>query len=512
MKPPPPTLASGAKRLREFSWRLLPPLVLGIVSINGLSFWIDECMTARFASQATLADWWRDMWTTDYPEAQMPLYVFYLWCWGILFGHGEWSFRLASLPWFVPGVAVFLYSLRRLGNRGAAIIWVTCSSAFLWYYLNEARPYAMQMGVSCFVFAALVECKSSPPDEARSWFLASLVGLLTMSAISIIAMVWISAAIIAMWGMFPTATLKDWIKRSAGWIAVVGGLLGILGVYYLTTVMRGAKATMIGTTNVQTMAFVLYEQLGFTGLGPGRTELRVQGISALASYWPWLFLYAMGMGSVLLAGLHTVWRSSMRREILWIVAGLAVPVGLFLVSAMLAHFRVLGRHLTPLMPVWLGILGAGTVALWRGGFVGRAAVLVYLSLSLSSAFQVRWAHRHMKDDYRSAVTFSREALNAGKSVWWNASKEAARHYGLPLELRSRNTELGIPSSEPGAARAILIFKPTTNELQMLPLPDYAVVSKPDIFDPGMLVVDCLKRAGYQRSTNFPAIDIWQKAQ
>jgi hypothetical protein len=132
----PLNLPAGSKRGPQFLWWLLPPLFMGLLSINGSSFWIDECMTARFVSQPTLAGWWNDMATTDYPEAQMPLYLFYLWGWDKLFGHGELSLRLAALPWFAPGVAVFLYSLRGFGSRGAAILLVTCSSAFLWYYLN----------------------------------------------------------------------------------------------------------------------------------------------------------------------------------------------------------------------------------------------------------------------------------------------------------------------------------------------------------------------------------------
>src|SRR6266581_3044363 len=109
-----------------------------------------------------------------YPEVQMPLYLFYLWGWDKLCGHSEWSLRLAALPWFVPGVAVFLYSLRRVGNRGVAIILVTGSNAFLWYYLNEARLYAMQAGVSCLIFAALAtlyQGQSLPQKSSRPWFI-----------------------------------------------------------------------------------------------------------------------------------------------------------------------------------------------------------------------------------------------------------------------------------------------------------------------------------------------------
>jgi hypothetical protein len=480
-------------------WWALPPLLMGILAISGQSFWIDECMTARFVSEPTLAAWWHDMRTTTYPEAQMPLYLFYLWGWDKLCGHSEWSLRLAVLPWFVPGVAAFLYSLRRVGSRGLAIILVTCSSAFLWYYLNEARLYAMQAAVSCLIFAALAECHSSPQNPSRTWFLTLALGLLLLSAISIIGMIWASAAILAAWGLSPVSTLKQWGSRYRILIVAIVGLLGVLAAYYLSTVSRGAKATMIGTTNWQTVAFILYEQLGFTGLGPGRNELREQGVHSLLRYWPALCLYAIAVGTVLLAGLRVAWQSPIRRQALWIVAGVGIPAAFFLAAGMLAHFRVLGRHLTPLMPVWLCLLSLGTVRLWQRGLAGRTVVVLFLGLSLASAFEVRWASRHEKDDYRSAVAFSKAVLDSGRSVWWNASHEAATHYGLPLTLDPQQT-----------GKALQIFNPTASALAQLPLPDFVVITKPDIYDHELRVMNFLTQSGYQPKTNFPAFVIWSR--
>lgn len=477
---------------------------MGILAISGQSFWIDECMTARFVTEPTLAAWWHDMRTTTYPEAQMPLYLFYLWGWEKLCGHGEWSLRFAALPWFVPGVAAFLYSLRRVGRGGLAIILVTCSSAFLWYYLNEARLYAMQAAVSCLIFAALAtlyQRQSSPENPSRPWFFALAVGLLLLSALSIIGMVWASAAIIAAPGLFPASTLKRWGWGHRKLIAAIVGLLGIFGSYYLWTVLRGAKATMIGTTNWQTVAFILYEQLGFAGLGPGRAELREQGVHSLVRFWPSLCLYSIAVGTVLLAGLKVAWQSPLRHRALWIVAGVGIPVAFFLAAGMLAHFRVLGRHLTPLMPVWLCLLSLGTVRLLQRGLAGRTVALLFLGLSLASAFEVRWAARHVKDDYRSAVAFSKAALNSGRSVWWNASSEAATHYGLPLTVDPQQ-----------AGKALQVFNPTASALAHLPLPDSVVITKPDIYDHELRVMNFLTQSGYQPHTNFPAFVIWRRHQ
>lgn len=458
-------------------------------------------MTARFVTEPTLGAWWHDMRTTTYPESQMPLYLFYLWGWDKLCGHGEWSLRLAALPWVVPGVAAFLYSLRRVGRGGLAIILVTGSSAFLWYYMNEARLYAMQAGVSCLIFAALAMLykHQSLPERSRPWFLILVVGLLLLSAISIIGMIWTSAAVVAAWSLFPATTLKEWVWQYRKSCAVIVGLLGLLGSYYLWTVAHGARATALGTTNWQTVGFVFYEQLGFTGLGPGRAQLREQGVRSLVPYLPSLCLYALAAGMVLLAGLKVAWKSSVRDRALWILAGIAIPVAFLFATGVLRHFRVLGRHLTPLIPIWLCLLGLGVDWLWRRGRAGRTVVLVFFGFSLASAVEVRWASRHVKDDYRSAAAFCRAVLKSGQSVWWNASPEGAIYYGLALSVDPKET-----------GKAIQVLNPTAGALAELPVPDFVATSKPDIHDQGLGVVNFLTQSHYQPKTNFPAFIIWRR--
>lgn len=488
--------------LLKNSWWMLPPLLLSILAINGSSFWIDECITSAFVSQPTLTAWCHDIRTTSYAEAQMPLYLFYLWGWDKLCGHGEWSLRLAALPWFVPGVAIFLYSLRRVGSNGLAVILVTCSSSFLWYYLNEARLYAMQVGVSCLIFGALVllfGCPSSPRNSGRVWFLVLAVGILLLSAISVIGMIWASAAIIIAWVLFPVSILKDWVWSHRKLYVALVGVLGVLGVYYLWTVMRGARATAVGTTTWQTVIFILYEQLGFMGLGPGRAELREQGVRSLVLYWPLLCLYAAAVGAVLFSGLKSFWKSPIRNQTLWLATGIALPVLLLLATGVFKHFRVLGRHLAPLMPVWLCLLSIGVTRLWCRRIAGRLVIFLFIGLSLTSAFEIRWTTRHLKDDYRSAAAFGKAALNSGQSVWWNAAAEGANYYGLPLTDDPKD-----------AGKAFHMFNPNPPTLTQLTVPDYIVVTKPDVYDQDRTVMSFLKQSGYQQHTNLPAFVIWSR--
>ena len=82
---------------------------------------------------------------------------------------------------------------------------------------------------------------------------------------------------------------------------------------------------------------------------------------------------------------------------------------------------------------------------------GQTVVVLFLGLSLASAFEIRWASRHVKDDYRSAVAFSKAALfsdlETGKELYIDPELARAqyqanfqRHQG---EIEKLCRELGI---------------------------------------------------------------------
>jgi len=134
---------------RSWPWAVLGVLVC-LVAISRQSLWIDEAFMAVKASQPTLAAWWRAMLEGGGSDLQMPLYMIYVWGFAKIFGLSEWSLRAANIPWFVAGVAAFIRVFPR--PQRPAVAAVTLAAPFAWYYLNEARPYTMQLGASLLVF------------------------------------------------------------------------------------------------------------------------------------------------------------------------------------------------------------------------------------------------------------------------------------------------------------------------------------------------------------------------
>jgi hypothetical protein len=329
-------------------------LMLAVVS--RASFWIDEADTAFFAAQSSLGQWWHALSTSHVPELQMPFYTLYLWAFARIFGVGEVPLRLAGAIWLIPGLTAFVVSFPRGGRRLAALA-VAATNAFIWYYGNEARTYSMQLGGSFLLFAALNRLASSPasPTEEKRWLCCFVFGLLVVCSTTMLGMIWDSAALGAAWVIFPAGRLLGWWRAARFFWVSLAVFLAALGCYYVWTVHLGARGSNVAATDWRTTVFILYDQLGFEGLGPGRLALRSQGPRALVSFAPGLLCYGATLAVIFFLALKEAWRLSPRKLVLLAIA-VAVPWSFLSLVGVITHFRLLGRHSTPLVPIWLFLI------------------------------------------------------------------------------------------------------------------------------------------------------------
>jgi hypothetical protein len=490
----------------------------GVLAISDQSYWIDEANAAYKAIQPTPAAWRTQMVALSGSDLQMPLYMFWIWIWEKGVGMGEWGMRLSGLPWFVLGTMVFAWRSR--WNLLAVLL-----SPFAWYCLDELRPYAMQLGTSLLIWGAAArllesfasrpcpdsvgrrcpgaqpaDSESQPEDppkpeqpsglqregtgDNRLWFAALGLGLIGLSGSSLIGMVWTGFALVglaALWWPWRGRLRPLWPLAAVGLI-----LLGALGVYYLWTLGQGARASAAFRTNLFSLAFVGYELLGFSGLGPGRQELRVAGVGGLRPFLPWLAVYGAVLVPLLLRGFWTGARASKRR--VWLTVLVATLAGCAFVVTMgfAFHFRLLGRHFTPVAPLLFWVIARGIEDLWSrpGRTVGRLLVVAFVVASLASAASLRWAPRHAKDDYRKAAEWARRAMVEERTVWWNADAAAARLYGLNVSAVNQH---------PNNGQVLALMNPAREQLDQLPPPDLVLYSKPDIYDPQGVLREYLER-------------------
>lgn len=495
---------AGAGSRQQCVLAVLAFALMSCVAISGRSFWIDEAATAVQARQPSLESWWQLLVQEKTAHLQMPLYMLYVWACEKVFGSGEWTLRAANLPWFVAGAVAFTLAFPAGDRRRPIAACVVLACPFAWYYLDEARPYAMELGASLLAVASIAHLaeasRAAGAGEATHLGLL-LFGLVTLSGCSLLGMVWAGAGLAALPALLSWPRVVSLVKRCCFLWITAATLLLVLAGYYLWTLSVGARASAAATTTWGSVVFVGYELLGFGGLGPGRLEMRTAGPAALRGHWGLVAVYALAVGVLLSAALGREIRSRNRRHLVLALC-CAVPAAFILGVGFVAHFRVLGRHFTPFVPVLLYLFTSGLWALWsRRSAWARGVALLFCGLSLASSFLLRFSPRHEKDNYRAAAALAKTALREGQSVWWNAAPEGARYYGVPLTNR------------PGSAgAAFLVLNPTRETLRNMPTPQIIVTSKPDIYDGQSFLGDYARRQSFHPAGRFNAFVIWSKDQ
>jgi hypothetical protein len=480
-------------------------LLVCLTAINTQSYWIDEAGTAYKAMQSTLPDWWHAMRAEGNSNLQLPAYLLFAWGWEKLVGLDEFALRAGNGLWFLPGLVVMALALKRTSLWCWGVSLALLFSPFAWYYLNEARPYAMQIGASCIVFAALYQLgqiQNTGLFGERGWVIVFCMGSLLLAASGMLAMLWLGA----FWGGAILSTTKNHLRELAraylGWWLLTCGLLFAFGLYYLWTMSIGARATTAGTTDVKNILFVFYELLGFTGLGPGRLEIRYGGFAVFRQWLPWLVIYGMASTVLLGRGCQQIVMNFSRRTVTsWLIAFVLV-FGFILAVGFKVQFRVLGRHCTPVLPLVLFVQGLGLAScLGSGKWIWRLLALLFLGGCLVSDANVRFAERHAKDDYRGAAALARQALARGDSVWWSADVQGAEVYHLPVRRITGATNV-----------ALVVINSNEKFIKGLPRPDLVLASKPDLYDSSGALENYLVNSGFHRTAALSAFTAWQPAR
>src|SRR5476651_1939540 len=219
-------------------------LVVSTLGISHQSFWIDETYTAIEAQQITIQSGWHEMLRTGGSSLQMPLYMMWIWICGKFIGSSEIALRAVNLFWVLPGLIALWRALARQPRLQMSVFLVTIFSPFVWYYLDEARPYAMQIGAGLLLAAALCRWSEKTifsPSAETIWVWGFVTALVALSGASMLGMIWAGAAIAAAIFLLPKERLlKLGRDHIFAWLVAIV-LLAALGFYYLWTLKAGAR-------------------------------------------------------------------------------------------------------------------------------------------------------------------------------------------------------------------------------------------------------------------------------
>jgi hypothetical protein len=258
-------------------------------------------------------------------------------------------------------------------------------------------------------------------------------------------------------------------------------------------------------TNFLTVLFSFYANLDLLGVGPGMLDLRANAIGALVPFVPVITFSAMLFSLLTIGGLLEIRRMLGNRTIVLLIGCVLVPVVFIFALGMVVHWRVLPRHLIPLVSLFSLLYAFGLAWLWRRRFAGKAVALISVAMMGYSSLSVRYAPRHAKDDYKHAAELAAIELGHGGSVWWIADVRGALYYGISHasdELASphANTRPGVEANIPGKTLSFLSGQDP---------PTLVLLSKPD-FDPQKVVSQYLSSNKYRLVESFPAFTAWRR--
>ncbi|HXR04855.1 MAG TPA: hypothetical protein VN836_09125 [Verrucomicrobiae bacterium] len=484
------------------NWEIFFPVVLALVvgamAITSQSFWMDECSTAILAVQPTFAAWRHSLMLDAGANNQMPIYMFHVWVWQKLFDNSELALRASNLSWLALGFLA-------IPRRQALFLFTLATSSFLWYYLNEFRPYVALISSALLMLGAvwhLVEMPEKPENKTQEliWVGCFCLGMVLLSGVSLIGVIWTAAGVGAATAVLGRERGRQLLWRHLPIFMGTAAPMLLLAIYYVVSLENGHRAVS-GSTGLGNAVFIMYELTGFTGLGPGRLEIRAGGAAAFLPFIAPLLVYATVLACILFAGGKYILQNFPRRVWLGVTAAFGAAAVFLLLVGVVTDFRVLGRHFSPLLLGVLLVIYSG-LRDWeqRGGW-RRLMVALFLLLSLTSALSARFGERHAKDDNRAAATVARTAFAGKKNVWWCTDGGSGYWYGLPLVPAKTNTVA------PG--RIWWVADPPPEWLTNAAPPDLLILCKPELFDRSGETRAFLERNHYHLTQKFQAFTLWQ---
>jgi hypothetical protein len=473
------------------------------------SIWVDEAQTWRYARHTTLADVWNEFRGEKFSEAQMPLGMLGAWSWAQLFGTSEFALRAPNMFYAVGAIFCF-YLIGRREDLPVLPLFLAVQP-YLWFYVNEARPYALQILGGSLLLLALHQVYRGNIASIR-WVTLWAVGAIISSASSMLGAIptfAFSAAIL--WELL---RLHYFPKRQQ--IAIIAGTLlslTALGLYYVKTLLAGSGGAKIWSVGLQNVLFSGIEFLGFAGLLPPRHELRELARTGLSQPAELLGLWSFALPTTLLAVVLTVlvffWFRHLKDTPRWILACLAVFLGsaiLLFLAALVVGFPFWGRHLAPVFPAFVAASGWVLFLGWRAPSLAiKISAVSLLSLLLLSSLMISFAPMHAKDDYRSAAALALETVNEGGAIWWAADRSAAQFYGLTTIVPD-----GVASVEASEDGAFMANSRDAAYFAALPEPSLVILSKVDVYDRGGSLLCWLGENQYKLVARKPAFSFYKK--
>jgi hypothetical protein len=433
----------SVERLKQMLVWLVLPVTVGL-AITHQSLWMDEGYTVWFASHKGIGSFFSALIGSpgSTGDPQMLFYLLYMWGWVKVFGESEVALRAANIPFALLFLGTISWAFQRFLQMSN--LWLLfCLSPFFWFYLNDARPYVALMTFAAVAIVALLAYLADPAEYAKIAPWCCLLALFLTWGIHILgALLFPSMIALALAATMGDRTLRSTFLRdwSRPFLCCLPAFLA-LGTFFVWVSAHGINKQH-GEPGFPNAAFVLYEFLGFGGLGPPRLELRQNPhLSAFAPYWPLLLL---GVAPLLLVAFLLLRVRPSR--IAWhltvsLLIGVAVAMGI----ARIEHFQILGRHMAVFFPLLLITVALAMKPLLSSAREQRVAVAALVAIAAVWAIsdaRLVFLSKYERDAYRSASSIAEaKARQDGGQILWVADIHAAGYYGIQVTNDSDSAEM-----------------------------------------------------------------------
>jgi hypothetical protein len=460
---------------RHFRNSLLLPLffstAIGLIAVSNQTLWIDEGLSASKAMAATWNTAWKLLLEESNTNMHMLLYMASLWAWEKIAGHSEWALRAMNIPFFVAGVlALWVAATPRMR---VPLLLATCFSPFLWFYLDEARPYCMLFAFSSFATGLLIywqKYKIQKDFPLGVWSLGLALSLSALSWTHIVGLVFQVGVCAFIFFNVGFQNVFRMAKKCFPAITFLGVCDAALLVYHAWTKTLGVEANALGKTTVVNLLFWVYEFFGFAGLGPNRNNLRLDPVGTLFEHA--IPLALLGFFWLVFA-VYAIKKNLFKKgnpSFSLVLCLVLTPLIILYFLGVFEGTRLLPRFATPSFAALAYSIASLVPAVWNINRYSQVAVIALLVLLVASCFALRFGAEHGKDDYRSAASIALANADSEKTILWAADKDTGSYYGLDFEAITS-----------GGVKKFALWK--GDLINASQLPDLIFLSKRDIYDP-----------------------------
>ncbi|MCS7062575.1 MAG: hypothetical protein NZM04_00760 [Methylacidiphilales bacterium] len=466
--------------------------ILLLFAPSSQSLWIDELYTGIAAKQKTFSDFYNFLISSPYADIQKPLNLFISWLWSQLFGHSELSLRFPNALWII----LSLIPIIRLSQR-KSLYWLPYLYAlhpFVWYYINESRPYALQIALGAWWLTLFIDWWDDHYRKKAQFYLYISTTLLSLT--SLLAFFPIAVG----WLIIFSKNIKNRAQRKQTLFSLTYLILALApsSLIYLYSFATGHQGgARLWPVNFYNYLFAIYEFIGLQGFGPARDELRQYMRSGLFTavqhslhYFVPIFCYLLIILRVFCKVItteiknHSIFLAF--RKYLHLILYLSLPCVTLGIAAYLVSWPFWGRHLAISFPPFIYLTGLFVHKYYQ--YIKKKfsiSIFLFVVALVYSSFELRFDARHQKEDYKnSAILASDYAGDLSKTIWWVASPLAIDYY----EIHTYANIHPIYNIQNLDQLKSIIAK--TGK------PDFIFLSKPDVFDPNQIIQDFINQYNY----------------